>query len=233
MQVASLTQTVLSYVRDRIVTGKFPPGSKLNESEIANRLDISRHPLREALRVLENEYLAVSIPRKGCYVSELSAEDFLELTQTREMIECFAVDLLREKNVRKVPNIEKALEAEAKASRPPDDDVEKMLAYHGDFMDFHIKLIESTKNYRLVHFYKAISTNLARYQLIYLFMPGSVLRSVEDHKKILDFIVAGEYEKAKEFMRRHVRKTYEFLEGKIFSEKLQINKRLNGTEWPK
>jgi DNA-binding GntR family transcriptional regulator len=209
---------VLSYVRDRIVTGKFAPGTRLNESEIAAHLDISRHPLREALRRLESEYLVVSTPRRGCYVRELSQEDFRGLTDTREMIECFAIDILKGKKVRKIKDVEKSLEAEANASLPSRDDVGEMLAYHGRFVDFHIKLIESTENYRLIDFYGSINTNLARYQLIYLCMPNSVLRSVEDHKNIIEHISVGDYGNAKELMRRHIYRTYEFLVGKLFPD---------------
>ena len=216
MQVASLTQTVLSYVRDRIVTGKFAPGTRLNESEIAAHLDISRHPLREALRRLESEYLVVSNPRRGCYVRDLTQKDFQELTDTREMIESFAIDILERNKIKIIKDVEKSLEAEANSMLPSRDDVKGMLAYHSRFQDFHVKLIESTENYRLIDFYGSISTNLARYQLIYLCMPDSVLQSVEDHKNIISLINVGEYRNAKKLMVRHIHRTYEFLANKLF-----------------
>ena len=100
MEVQNLTKRVLEYLRNRIITGELVPGQKLNENEIASRLEISRHSIREAFRVLESEQLVFSIPNKGAFVTELSDDDLLEVYQTREMIECYAVDLLkREKNI--------------------------------------------------------------------------------------------------------------------------------------
>jgi len=88
MEVKNLTIRVLEYIRNRIITGDLVPGQKLNENKLASRLEISRHPIREAFRVLESEQLVYSIPNKGAFVTELSQDDLLEVCQAREMIEC-------------------------------------------------------------------------------------------------------------------------------------------------
>jgi len=97
LEVQSLTKSVLEYIRNHIITGELVPGQRLNENDLAARLKVSRPPIREAFRVLESEHLVVSVPRKGAYVTELSADDLVEVYQTREMIECYAVELLKRK----------------------------------------------------------------------------------------------------------------------------------------
>lgn len=79
MEVKSLTENVVEYLRNQIILGDLAPGRKLKENDLASRLDISRGPLREAFRMLENEHLVVSVPRRGTYVSEVSVGDLEEL----------------------------------------------------------------------------------------------------------------------------------------------------------
>ena len=200
----------MEYLRNRIVTGEFAPGTRLNENEIASRLDISRPPLREAFRVLENEYLAISIPRRGTFVTEMSIEDFAEMMQVRRMTECFAVDILESKNIKDPPLVEEALLNEKKLSLPEENDPDKIIDFYRHFSGFHMKLVESTKNFRMIHFYQAININLARYQLTYLLKPGSVMRSLEEHQQFIEYIRAGAYKEAKDLLQSHIKNAYNF-----------------------
>jgi DNA-binding GntR family transcriptional regulator len=215
MEIKSVTDSVTEYLRKQIITGELAADQRLNETDLASRLDISRPPLREAFRILENEHLVVSIPRKGTYVSNLSVEDLQEVYQAREMLECYAIDLLKAKNIRELPNVVGSVEAASDLSIPSQDNREEVFTYLKAFVDFHIKLIESTGNNWVIHFYNSISSHLARYQFIYLYIPGSGRRSIEEHQQILGLIKEGSYKKAKKFMRDHINYTFEFLRNKI------------------
>ena len=122
MEFTGVKDGMVEYLRVHIISGTFAPGQKLNEIELGNRFNISRAPLREAFRLLENEHLVMSIPRKGCYVRELSLEDCQEIFQVREMIECFAVDILRSKGITKLPGVIAAIEKMAKLPIPKSKD---------------------------------------------------------------------------------------------------------------
>lgn len=111
-------KSVVDYLRSQIVTGELESCQKLNENHIASQLDISRHPIREAFRILENEYLVVSIPRKGSYVSDLSIEVLEELYQAREMIEMCVIDILKVKNIKNLPKAFSSLEYSSRLSLP-------------------------------------------------------------------------------------------------------------------
>jgi len=226
MEIKSVTDSVTEYLRKQIITGELAADQRLNESDLASRLDISRPPLREAFRILENEHLVVSIPRKGTYVSNISIEDLNEVYQARDMLECYAIDLLKARNIRDFPNVTASVESASDLSIPAQDNREEVFTYLKAFVDFHIKLIESTGNNWVIHFYNSISSHLARYQFIYLYIPGSGRRSIEEHKQILDFIKAGNYEKAKKFMREHVNYTFEFLKNRILNSEMREEKSL-------
>jgi DNA-binding FadR family transcriptional regulator len=75
---------------------------------------------------------------------------------------------------------------------------------HNPFPHFHTKLVESTGNHWVIHFYNSITSSLARYQFMCTFLPGVPDQAQEEHKQILDFIQRGEYDLAKEFLRSHI-----------------------------
>jgi len=215
VEIIGVTESAVQYLRVHIITGELTPGRKLNEMELSSRLNISRPPLREAFRILENEYLIVSIPRKGCYVTEISMQDYRGIFEAREMIECFAVDLLRAKNIRDLPHVASALEVTADLSAPTSSDPYEKFNYLKAIANFHIKLIESAGNARLNHFYYSIFSNLARYQDMYIYIPGLMDKSQEDHGQVLDLIKRGDYVDARELLRAHVNSFSKFIEEAI------------------
>jgi len=226
MEIKSITESVVEYLRLQIITGELAAGQRINETELASYLNISRPPLREAFRILENEHLVVNIPRKATYISDISIEDLKEVYQAREMLECYAINLLKDKNIRKLPNATASMKTASDLPIPSQDNREEVFTYLKAFVDFHIKLIESTGNHWVIHFYNSISSHLARYQFIYLYIPGSGRRSIEEHNQILDFIKTGNYEKAKKFMREHINYTFEFLKNKIWNSEMREEKSL-------
>jgi DNA-binding GntR family transcriptional regulator len=74
-------------LRDEILAGRFPPGSRLNELRLANELALSRGPIREALRGLEREGLVVSLPNRGSFVSRVTPDYMAEIFDLREIVE--------------------------------------------------------------------------------------------------------------------------------------------------
>ena len=215
LSVTGVTESVVQYLRIHIIEGELAPGQKLNEIELAERLGISRPPLREAFRVLENAHLIVSIPRKGCYVTEVSIEDCRDVFETREMIECFSVELLEAKGIRDLPQVISALEVTADLPMPTSSDAYEKYDYLKAIADFHISLVESAGNSRLVHCYNANFSSLARYQSMYTYIPGLMNISQETHTEIVHLIKKGNYGQAKEILRSHIRGFLTLMEDKI------------------
>lgn len=88
----SIEAEIMSRLREAIVSGQFPPGSHLNESVIAKQMAVSRIPLREAFKKLEQEGLVVRQPNKGVFVIRFSARDVREVFSLRARLECMAFE---------------------------------------------------------------------------------------------------------------------------------------------
>src|SRR5690606_7335602 len=93
MNTNTLAQQVYSHLRAGILDNTYAPGSPLPEEALAASLNVSRVPVREALRRLSAEGLIVIKPRQGATVSELTSKQFLDAYQVREALEVLAVRL--------------------------------------------------------------------------------------------------------------------------------------------
>ncbi len=216
MEIFNVTASTLQFLREKIITGELKSGQKLNEANLSVKLGISRPPLREAFRVLEKDHMVVNIPRKGTYVTELSVKDFEELSQTREMIECYAIDLIQASNMRNLPKVALAINRALSLPLPLNTvDPEQLLNYIRVFIDFHTSLVESAGNSRLAYIYHSINLNLARYQFIYFYVHGAAEHSLDDHKRTLELIRNGDYDQAKEELRKHIHYAVDLVKTRI------------------
>jgi DNA-binding GntR family transcriptional regulator len=215
MQIKSVTESVLQDLRVRIIVGELAPGSKLKETELSSFFSISRAPLREAFRLLENEHLVIYIPRKGCYVTDISIENCREIYQARTMMECFSVDLLEAKGIRVLPEVESTQEKTANLEMPSGSDAVQKFDYLKAIADFHIKLVEAAGNSQLNYFYHSIFPSLARYQSMYTYITGLMHKSHQEHDHFLKLIKSGDYEHAKENLTSHINKFVLLIEDKI------------------
>jgi len=214
-KITGVTESIVRYLRVNIIGGKFAPGQKLNEIELAEHLGISRPPLREAFRILENEYLIGSLPRKGCYVTEVSIQDCRQIYKVREMIECATIDCLRANNIMDLPRVASAFElAEHRSTALPGDSQIEETEDQNPFPLFHINLVRSTKNNWLIRCYNMIVPTLARYQFM-CYVPDVLRKVQKEHKQILTLIRKGKYDSAKQLLRAHIIWYVEFLENSM------------------
>lgn len=210
IQIVSATQTVVSHLRDRIITGDLAPGQRLNETLLASALGLSRPPLREALRILEAERLVVSVPRKSTYVTESSQKDFEEISEARLMIECYSIDLLQKKGVKNFSSLDAAVSESSMAGIKSPDDSMEVLRYLRVFADFHLKLVELTGNPRLIQFHQSILNSLCRYQFTYFSRRSSQIL-LNEHRLIMDYLKAGDYGQAKQALLTNICYSFESL----------------------
>lgn len=221
LNIPSVTKSIVQHLRINIIEGKLAPGQKLNEIELAEQLGVSRPPLREAFRILENEHLVFSLPRKGCYVSDVSIDDCHQIYELREFLEFGAIDCLKERSIREIPEVSWALQLSSKGLSIPADTSEfELVGFQNSFPIFHLKLIKSTKNEWLIRSYNMIVSNLARYQYICYanIISGNTQK---EHEQISDLIESGDYEMAKETLRSHIRSFLSPIE-KVMAKKDKI-----------
>lgn len=94
IQSRTLRAQILETLRDAILSGELAPGSQLREATLARSLGVSRGPLREALRELEDEGLVVTVPYTGTFVSEITTAQIREIYSFRTVLERFAYELV-------------------------------------------------------------------------------------------------------------------------------------------
>jgi DNA-binding GntR family transcriptional regulator len=88
----SVQQEVVDIIRQAIVTGKLELGQHLAESALSDQMEVSRIPIREALRQLEQEGLVTRYNNRGCFVTDFSDEDVREVFSLRSSLECMAIE---------------------------------------------------------------------------------------------------------------------------------------------
>jgi DNA-binding GntR family transcriptional regulator len=230
MPIIGVVGYLVQYLRDEIIMGGLSPGEKINEIHVSQGLNVSRPPLREALRKLENEQFIVSAPRRGSYVAGISHEDLKEIYGIREMIECEAIDLLKEKKLTKLPEIEAISDRISRSNVPSLEDApKKFLDYIKERLDFHVRLVEAGGNRRLFEIYQGIRFNLLRYHFFSKSkrLIDSPNKSEKEHAQILKFISDRKYGKAKISLKAHIRSHQEIILSEIEKiEKMKTSKNI-------
>ena len=120
-----LRDVVFNTLRQAILRGELKPGERLMEIQLANKLGVSRTPIREAIRKLELEGLVLMIPRKGAEVAEITEKNMRDVLEVRKALEELAVQLACEKIT------DEEIEEMKKADRRVQDDLKKQ-GYHRD-----------------------------------------------------------------------------------------------------
>ena len=92
-----LRDVVFNTLREAILKGDLKPGERLMELQLASKLGVSRTPIREAIRMLEQEGLAVTMPRKGAEVAKMTLKDMEDVLEIREALDELAVRIACEK----------------------------------------------------------------------------------------------------------------------------------------
>lgn len=189
----TLRTEVKDILHSAIVSGQLNPGEHLKESEIASQLSVSRSPVREALRQLEQDGLVVSVPNQGCYVKTYTPKEIDEIFTLRSALENLACELIIQGNklseqdwVRLDWFVEKQREAiDAQAF----DELTEL------DMDFHEFICEKSDSERLLTMWRSL-----RGQIQVLFYQRfraleQVPQTVDvDHMAILDALRLGDIE---------------------------------------
>jgi len=198
-----MSEKVADVLRENIVSGTLKAGEKLKENQIANILNISRPPIREAFRILAAEGLVILIPRKGAFVSKLSIQEAREIYTIRSMIESFAarlaIPIIKQKQISELELTLKVMERKIEETNPKE--IRRVN------IEFHKRIVEMSENQRLISFYKSILLPIRRYQKLALPTPPFWKISLDEHKKILEAIKCKNIELAEKLSREHITRT--------------------------
>lgn len=195
-----LRDVVFQTLRQAILKGELQPGERLMEIKLAERLGVSRTPIREAIRKLELEGLVVMIPRKGAAVANITEKDTKDVLEVRRTLEMFAVEVACD---RITPEQLVQLKEAAKGFEASKGSMDLIRIAETD-MKFHEIIYEATHNERLVQMLNNLRENMYRYRIEYLKDPNYYDSLVREHQEILDAVETGEKERARICMRDHI-----------------------------
>lgn len=195
-----LRDVVFNTLRRAILKGELEPGERLMEIALANKLGVSRTPIREAIRKLELEGLVVMIPRKGAEVARITEKDLRDVLEVRTSLEKLAIELacdrITEDDIYDLKLACKNLEE----SFGKDD----LTAIAEKDVAFHDIIFRSTKNARLIQILNNLREQMYRYRLEYLKDTQSHDRLVEEHQRIVDAIIDKNKEEAVRLIQEHI-----------------------------
>jgi DNA-binding GntR family transcriptional regulator len=195
-------------LKKRIVNNELKPLEYLNERSLSQTLKISKTPIREAIQQLELNRFIVVVPNKGCFVSNISVEDIRAIFEIREIYECAAariaavradvmqfIDLRNKKEIFDSGNVNDA----------------RNYLLTGD--QIHTRIIESVGNTFLFDSYRTVLDHIIRIRVYFInrFGMKRLEETDQEHKNIVDAIVARDADGAETAMRMHLQNAFAYI----------------------
>ena len=183
-----LHEIVTARIAEAIVRGEFGPGERLSEERLAERLGVSRSPVREALRSLANSGLVIYEARKGMTIANIDRHEVVDFFQFRTLIQCECIRLA-------TPNLHPAQIEELKLTfhRMEDAARENHLHEYLFLVRHFYEIIEDAcPNQVLVESVRSISLMAMRYRSVSIRVPGRMEESLRNHREFLDALVNGD-----------------------------------------
>ncbi|WP_412970792.1 GntR family transcriptional regulator [Glaciecola sp. MF2-115] len=195
------TQIVVEAIREKILTGEIKAGEPLRQSALADALNVSRIPVREALLQLEAEGLVEFEAHKGATATKLSTEQMNELFQLRALLE---TELLRlaipNLTTADIENSQALLEKMAEAY----DKEETKSSWSDLNTEFHLSLYGAANRPLTLDVVQNLYLKSDRYIRMHLALAGGVNKADGTHSLILEQCKKGEIDKACELLREHI-----------------------------
>ncbi|MDD7142989.1 MAG: GntR family transcriptional regulator [bacterium] len=198
--VKTLREQVYVLIKSKIINGEIKPGEKIKEFELAETLGISRGPIREALRQIEQDGLVSYIPNRGCVVTQLTRKEMVEMGMIRADLEVLAVEVCEgkysEESISKMEYYVSEMEKYANAK-----ELEKLIEQD---QLFHEAIVSEPGLCHLLKLWHTLDgTNVA----IYFCMNSTDQLSwqciAKNHKCIIDKIKTGDLSLIEDEIKRH------------------------------
>ena len=196
-----LRDVVFNTLRQAILKGELKPGERLMEIQLANKLGVSRTPVREAIRKLELEGLVLTIPRKGAEVAEITRQDMEDVLEVRTALEELAVkDACDHITDAQLSELKKASNEFKKALLEGKD----LVTCADADMHFHDVILSATNNRRLIQMLNNLSEQMYRYRMEYLKDERTHKTLIEEHDAIRRALKKHDKVKAGAAIRVHI-----------------------------
>lgn len=195
-----LRDVVFNTLRQAILRGELKPGERLMEIQLANKLGVSRTPIREAIRKLELEGLVLMIPRKGAEVAQITEKSLRDVLEVRRALEELAVQLACKRMTPEGLEALKKAEEEFEAVLLSDDIT---VVAEAD-VAFHDNIYQATDNQRLIQLLNNLREQMYRYRVEYLKRKECHPQLLAEHRNIIQAIENSDLETAMKITCQHI-----------------------------
>ncbi|RDY26012.1 GntR family transcriptional regulator [Romboutsia weinsteinii] len=200
-----LRDVVCESLRRTLIEGKVPVGERFVEKEYSQRLNISRTPVREALKQLESEDLVEYIPRVGVVVKRICKEDVIEIYKIRLSLEVLvvntAMECITQEEIDKISNL---LDYTEKVNN--EGNLEEVIQLFGEFNSI---IYKSSKMKRLPAMISNLNNYLQRFRNISIEDDNRREKALSEHRLILNAIISKDKELAERIIKTHLEDSLE------------------------
>ena len=222
----SLPSAVADKLRDQIIRGEIPEGAQLRQDAIATQYQVSRIPVREALRQLDAEGLIAIVPNRGAIVPALSPDDIGELFSIRALLEPEVLKLsiphLTEEDFAEAGAVLEQFVKELKTQ-------ERVSTWGRLNWQFHSILYSRANQPRFMAVIRNVNNSGERYTRLQLFLTHGVKRANEEHRQILELCRERKIAAACDLMREHIRHAGDSLKEVLEQRRLEANREAEST----
>jgi DNA-binding GntR family transcriptional regulator len=196
----TLREVIFNTIREAIIMGELKPGERLMEIHLAEKMGVSRTPVREAIRKLELEGLVTMIPRKGAHVAQLSAKDIMDVLEVRATLDGLASALsaerIRDNELKDLDNTRKQFATYAGKGN--------LVGSIKKDVEFHDVIYRSSRNERLIQIVNNLREQVQRFRVIYMKDYSSYADLIKEHSEIYEAIATRDIERARKAAQAHI-----------------------------
>lgn len=183
-----------------IISGTIEPGASLRPDAIAEQLNVSTTPVREALVILESDRLAINRPYQGWFVRDFSEPEVRGMYALRASLECLAVRLACQRITKEELRNLRSLQARGVAALASGD----MDAYRIYNRDLHASIVGSARNSYLCTAMQQLSLQSQMLAARTIRVAGRPSRAISEHERLIECIARGDSNRAEQIMERHI-----------------------------
>ncbi|MBD5488973.1 MAG: GntR family transcriptional regulator [Lachnospiraceae bacterium] len=213
-ELLPLRDVVFNTLRKAILTGELKPGERLLEIHLANRLGVSRTPIREAIRKLELEGLVIMIPRRGAEVAQITEKSLREVLEVRRALDALCAELACDRiTAEEEERLKQACDEFERATETKD-----ATTIAAADVALHDIIVQATGNRRLIQLINNLSEQMYRYRFEYIKDENRHDNLIDEHRMIYESIIRRDKEKAAAAAKLHIDNQERFVIRQIYLE---------------
>jgi DNA-binding GntR family transcriptional regulator len=208
MPTKSTKEKAYRVIREEILSNRLRPGQSLNERSLAQRLKVSKTPIREAIQLLHKEGLIELVPQKGAFVAQITLNDIREIMQIRLGLEPLAASVAASSH-----NTEELSALENEFATFAEDNPKDYKMTHEAGRRLHMFITHSTRNRRMIDLLECLNDQMDRIRSLFYFdlTHDYIDQIFEEHIWIIKAVKEGDSVRAEEIMKTHLRNYWERL----------------------